>query len=75
MKEKIQAETKEKEEYIKSYHDQYQPPERKDFNVKELENTSNLWSETITVSDEFSEIKPNMEYLQKLGVEYNPNEL
>lgn len=41
----------------------------------ELENTSNLWSETITVSDEFSEIKPSAEALKKAGVEYDPNEL
>ena len=45
------------------------------FNAQGFENTSNLWSETITVSDEFSEIKPDPAYLEKLGVQYDPNEL
>lgn len=42
---------------------------------KHFENTSNLWSETVTVSDEGSEIKPDQAELEKQHVVYNPNEL
>lgn len=40
-----------------------------------MENTSNLWSETVTVSDEFSEIKPPAENLKAAGVDYDPSML
>ncbi|CAL6100418.1 Kinase [Hexamita inflata] len=75
LREKIVLETNEKGEYVKQYQQNYKQQTPGAFDIQELENTSNLWSETITVSDEFSEIKPSKEYLQKLSVEYNPNEL
>lgn len=72
---KIQTEENDKMHFVQDYLKLQKQPPPENFTISQLDNTSNLWSETITVSDEFSEIKPNPQHLQKLGVEYDPNQL